>query len=142
MCECALVCVRVLTVAYNCTRVCSLESRVSSLVACAQSIPKSHYAANASKRERESCWQIAWRLTHFTTCCPSTPSPSASPAALHILCASTSASHQVHCVPNGLRVRRRRHCPLGAAPPSAHPLPIVFSFFIFSCLCGNTAQLA
>lgn len=71
--------VRVLTVAYNCTRVCSLESRISSLVACAQSIPKSHYAANASERVRErqrvSCWQIAWRLTHSATCCPSTLSP-------------------------------------------------------------------
>lgn len=69
-----------------------------------------------------SCWQIAWRLTHSATCCPFPSSPSS--AALHILCASTSASHQVHCVPNGLRVRRRRQY---LPPPLSHLLPLANS---------------
>lgn len=78
MCVCVCVCSLWHTIAQE-SAVSSLESRISSLVACAQSIPNSHYAANASERARErqrvSCWQIAWRLTHSATCCPSAPLP-------------------------------------------------------------------
>lgn len=125
-----VVCVRVLTVAYNCTRVCSLESRISSLVACAQSIPKSHYAANARERQRVSCWQIAWRLTHSATCCPSAPLPLYPfPIPLpcctsHFMCVNISKS------PSALRAKWftcQATAPIPPPPPSSSLLPLANS---------------
>lgn len=132
-------------------RVSCLESRVfhfqsgfSSLVACAQSIPKSHQSQRDREREREgereggrgcaSCWLIAWRLCHLLQ---HNSSPQRA-AAFHILCASTSASHQAHCVPNGLRVSRPTSHSCTRSPPPVNCPPVSSSLVATAQLAQST----
>lgn len=95
-----------------------------------QSIPKSHYAAARSESPEENClrlfrqrkWAVESGASGVSWNIPATEAvskvggapapgpaearapPSTSFTAFGILCASTSASRQVHCVPNSLRV--------------------------------------
>lgn len=97
---------------YSCTRVYSLQSPVSRL----RFLPSTNFTPSmlessglctinsqiALERTRE--WKMELHLTLPPASLSYLPPSLCSPAAFHILCASTSASHQVHCVPNGLRV--------------------------------------
>lgn len=115
----------------------SLQSRVSSLVACAQSIPKSHYAANACERERRRKRAAGKLLGGSLTLPPAVPLllPLSLPLLLlhftfyvrqHQQVTKCIACQMVYVSGDGATTH---HPPA----PLAHPLPIVFSFFIFSC---------